>query len=111
MGESDPNDSDPLNQVFASFSRVTHAGYSRVRGLVDSLGENTLRPLMDTDIRTLSAHQDEAELTAKTGPQEGHRLVSWIYMVPGTSGESAQLDEGAPAHGKFSWLSGVLTYP
>ena len=39
MGESDPNDSDPLNQVFASFSRVTHAGYSRVRGLVDSLDD------------------------------------------------------------------------
>lgn len=56
--------------------------------------ERTLKPLHDMDIRTVASHQDHEELTAKTGPREGHRRVSWIYMVPGSSEDSTQLNEG-----------------
>jgi hypothetical protein len=67
--------------------------------------EDTLKPLMDGDIRTLATHQDEAVLTAKSGPREGHRMVSWIYMTPGTNEESAQLDEGEQCGETFDHYS------
>lgn len=67
--------------------------------------EDILKPLMDGDIRTLATHQDEAVLTARSGPREGHRTVSWIYMVPGATQESAQLDEGEQCGGNFDYYS------
>jgi hypothetical protein len=33
-------------------------------------------------------------LTARDGPREGHRMISWIYMTPGTIEEPTQLNEG-----------------
>ena len=55
--------------------------------------ECILKPLNNADIRAVSSHQDDG-LTARTGPREGHRRVSWIYMTPGGSEDSIQLNEG-----------------
>lgn len=78
--------------TYAARYRRARLAYSQLMGPGD--WENTLQPLMDGDIQTLATHQDEAELTAKTGYREGHRIISWIYMVPGTAEESTGLDEG-----------------
>ena len=78
--------------AYAHQYRRARSAYLRLVG--SGNWEDTLKPLMDGDIRTLATHQDEAVQTAKSGPREGHRMVSWIYMTPGTNEESAQLDEG-----------------
>lgn len=76
----------------ASRYRRARLAYMRLVGSGD--WERSLKPLHDTDIRTVASHQDYEEFTAKTGPREGHRRVSWIYMVPGSSEDSTQLNEG-----------------
>ena len=82
--------------------RRARMAYSQLMGPGD--WEDTLKPLMDGDIRTLATHQDEAVLTARTGPREGHRIVSWIYMIPGSTEESTQLDDGEQCGKLYSLL-------
>ena len=43
--------------------------------------EETLQELRDADVRFLSTHQDEDRMTWADGPQEGQRLVLWIYTT------------------------------
>ena len=86
------NTAQEKTTAYAARYRRARSAYYQLMGPGD--WENTLRPLMDGDIRTLTTHQDDAVLTARTGPREGHRIMSWIYMAPGTAEESTQLDEG-----------------
>jgi hypothetical protein len=84
---------DEKTATYASRYHRARLAYMRLVGSGD--WELTLRLLNDADIRTLASHQDEHELTRKTGPREGHRKVSWIYMTPGSCDESTQINEGA----------------
>ena len=78
--------------MFASRYRRARLAYARLMGPGD--WECILKPLNDADIRPVSSHQDDEGLTARTGPREGHRRVSWIYMMPGGSEDSIQLSDG-----------------
>ena len=62
--------------------------------------EDTLRALKDGDIRTMATHQDETTRTARAGPREGYRMVSWIYVAPG---DTEELGEGGCS--EKPWIS------
>lgn len=68
---------DRISMYTARYRR-TRAAYMALVG--PGTWESTLKVLADNDIRTLSAHQDEAQLNNRTGRREGYRTVSWIYM-------------------------------
>lgn len=53
--------------------------------------ESTLRPLNDSDLRPLPAHQD-GDLA--TGPREGYRQLSWIFLGQGATNTELELHEG-----------------
>lgn len=80
---------DEKTAAYASRYRCARLAYMRLVG--PSTWELTLRLLNDADIQTLASHQDDDELTFKTGPHEGHCKVSWIYMMPGSCEESTQI--------------------
>ena len=65
--------------------------YIRLNG--PGVQEDVLRDLRREHLRPM---QDSADITdVRTGPREGHRIVSWIWTVPGTL-EDAQpkMEEG-----------------
>lgn len=78
--------------VYVARYRCARKAYFNLKGAGD--WELVLKELTDPDVRAMSAHQNEASLDARTGPREGHRLVSWIYMAPGAADDSAELNEG-----------------
>jgi hypothetical protein len=82
---------DENTATYAARYRRARLAYTQLVGSGD--WEHTLKPLNDVDIRAVASHQDD-DLTARTGPREGHRRVSWIHTVPGSSEDSTQLNEG-----------------
>ena len=57
--------------------------------------EAHLKPLRSQDIRTMSAAEDESERGPRDGPGEGHRTLSWIWMVTGAAeSDSPDMHEG-----------------
>jgi hypothetical protein len=57
--------------------------------------EQTLKVLNKSDIRSMAEDEDEDEQQSRrSGPHEGYRLVSWIWMAPGvsTDGDSEMHD-------------------
>lgn len=84
--------------TYAARYRRARSAYFRLMGPGD--WEDTLRALKDGDIRTMATHQDETARTARAGPREGYRTVSWIYMAPGNTEE---LGEGGCS--EKPWIS------
>jgi hypothetical protein len=71
---------DAKTRLHADCYRRARRAYIRLNG--PDVQEDVLQDLRHEHVRTM---QDSTDATdARAGPREGHRLVSWIWSVPGT---------------------------
>jgi hypothetical protein len=57
--------------------------------------ETILQPLNAEDIRSLSISEDDSHHTSQDGLGEGHRTLSWIWILAGaTDSETSDMHEG-----------------
>jgi hypothetical protein len=75
--------------------KISVGGYHRARAalahlaptLLETTWEETLRPLLEDDVRIMTAAQAE-------GVSEGRRTMSWIWRTTGVGDSSAGMQEG-----------------